>query len=69
MDYYSTEYRDKLIAEHRIIVAMLERASEKYIYYRQRTSVPIVEGVMLDLKTKKFELELRIDVLTEFLES
>jgi hypothetical protein len=69
MDHFSVEYRDKLVAEHRLVVAMLERASDKYIYYRQRTSAPIVESVMLDLKTQKFELELRIDVLTEFLES
>lgn len=69
MDHFSVEYRDKLVAEHRLVVAMLERASDKYIYYKQRTNVPVIEGVMLDLKTKKFELELRIDVLTEFLES
>lgn len=69
MDHFSVEYRDKLVAEHRLVVAMLDRASEKYLYYRQRTSIPVIEAVMLDLKTKKFELELRIDVLTEFLES
>jgi hypothetical protein len=69
MDHFSIEYRDKLVAEHRLVVAMLERATEKYLYYRQRTTVPVIEGVMFDLKTQKFQLELRIDVLTEFLES
>ena len=69
MDYFSVEYRDKLIAEHRLIVAMIERVSESHLYYRQRTPFLIIEKTTMDLKAQKFELELRIDVLTEFLES
>jgi hypothetical protein len=68
MEHFSNEFRDKLIAEHKLTSAaintLLTAASGKY---NGRVGLDIVTAAVYKLKVEKLELEAKIDVLDEFL--
>lgn len=68
MQYFSEEYREKLINEHKLISASISRLVEiEYAKYARAHGADIVTLAVSNLKARKVELEAHIDVLTDFL--
>lgn len=68
MKYFSEEYKEKLQNEHKLVAAAITRLTT-VDYPRQARShgVDVVTAAVSNLKTRKLELEVQIDVLNEFL--
>ena len=67
MKHFSEEYRQKLIAEHKLVSATIQQMTQMYPRYVQNNSADAVAAAISDYKIKKIQLEGQIDVLTEFL--
>lgn len=66
MQHFSHEYLEKLIAEHRLVSATMNKLSSSPVYVRNHGA----QGVSIavdNLKIKRIELEAMIDVLQEYL--
>ena len=71
MDYFSVEYRDKLMNEHRLISAAHAHLHRRPLRPEERQSQFVAQAreiAVSNLLAKKLEIEAMIDVLTEFLE-
>ena len=68
MKHFSVEYRDKLVAEHRLISATLLRiAGSDHARMCQQHSQSSVLGAISNLKSRRVELVGLIDVMNEYL--
>ena len=68
MDHFSLEYKDKLVAEHRLISATIAHiGGSQYPRMCQTHSQSTVLGALSNLKSRRVELEGMIDVLNEHL--
>lgn len=67
MQYFSQEYRDALVNEHKLVSASILKLSENFRNYIAHHTAEVVTKTLSDLKTKKVELEAKIDCLDEFL--
>ena len=65
MQHFSHEYLEKLIAEHRIVSATMNKLSTSQVYVRNHGAA--VASAIDNLKVKRIELEAMIDVLQEYL--
>ena len=68
MDYFSIEYRNKLINEHRLISTSVAHLSQHAAQKARVHGHDAVAAAINNQMAKKVELEGMIDVLTEFLE-
>jgi hypothetical protein len=72
MDYFSQEYVDRLVAEHRLVVATKDRITSAH-----RTHLMSGDGLkaatsmdaISKLQSEQVVLETKIDILREFLTS
>lgn len=68
MQHFSEEYKDKLVAEHRLIsAALLKIAGTDHPRLCQQHGQSSVLGAISNLKSRRVELEGMIDVLNEHL--
>lgn len=67
MQYFSQEYLEKLVNEHKLVQASINRLTQKNAIYRRENSIPIMDNALSNFRTRKLELEVQIDELTEFL--
>jgi citrate synthase len=67
MDYFSDEFRNKLIAEHKLIAASIARIETEQHIYAQRHHLSSIANAISNLKARKIELEAQIDVLEDYL--
>lgn len=67
MQHFSHDYRDKLVAEHRLISATMGQLQSKNIYASNHGAA-ILAAAMDELRIKKVQLEGMIDVLNEYLD-
>lgn len=69
MKHFSEEYRDKLINEHKLVSASINRlTTTDYPRQARAHGADTIHAAVQNLKAKKVELEAQIDVLNEFLE-
>jgi hypothetical protein len=68
MEMFSLEYRDKLVAEHKLISASIGHLQGDHMarFMHRHQSDP-VRGALASMKVRKVELEAQIDVLNDFL--
>jgi hypothetical protein len=70
MEIFSHDYKDKLIAEHRLISAAIAHATQPNVFAnaaRTHSNDICVEAVK-SLRVQKVQLEFKIDVLSEYLD-
>jgi len=68
MKQFSEEYRDKLINEHKLVSASINRlTTEDWPRQARAHGADVCAAAVSNLKAKKVELEVQIDVLNEFL--
>lgn len=68
MQHFSEEFRQKLINEHRLVSASIARLGEiEYAKYARAHGYDAAALALTNLKARKVELEVQIDVLTDFL--
>lgn len=69
MEIFSHDYKDKLIAEHKLVSASIAHMSSPYVFAnfaRVHGNDVCVES-LTNLRVQKVQLEAKIDVLSEFL--
>ena len=70
MQYFSEEYRQQLINEHKLISASIAQLSDiGYARYARSHGVDTIIAALSQLKTKKVELEAMIDVINEYVKN
>lgn len=73
MDYFSEEYRQKLISEHKLIKASLHRLMGNFEYggyaglKMNAHGQAAMEAAISQLRADQIMLEAKIDTLTEYL--
>jgi hypothetical protein len=67
MSYFSEEYRNKLIQEHKLVVTTINRLTERYKQYAVNNTGDAISVALTKLRGEKAEIEAKIDVLDEFL--
>ncbi len=68
MEIFSKQYLSELVAEHKLVSASITRISEyDYPRFMKAHGVGPVDAALLELRSKKVQLEAKIDSLTEYL--
>jgi len=67
MEYFSQEFLDQLINEHKLVNASIHQLTDRYKQYVQAHSPDALTAALTTLRGKKVELEAKIDVLSEYL--
>lgn len=67
MKHFSPEYRDSLIAEHKLVSASIAHITDNHGKIIRNHSAAAVGGAVNNLLSRKIELEVMIDVLTDYL--
>jgi hypothetical protein len=67
MEYFSTEYKDKLLNEHKLVTTTISRLTQRYPLYAANHTGEAISLALTNLRGRKVELEGMIDVLDEFL--
>lgn len=69
MIHFSEEFLTSMINEHKLISASLGKINQvgEYKRYANSNGTPSVDGAISNLRARKVELEIKIDVLSEFL--
>jgi len=66
-NYFSEEYLQKLINEHKLVCACITQFTDRYKQYAASHGADAMTAAHTALRAQKVELELKIDVLQEFL--
>jgi hypothetical protein len=69
MKHFSEEYLEHLINEHRLVSVAIEKLSMPYSTYLKNNGHQILIAAIDNLAIQKAELEVKIDVISEFLHS
>jgi hypothetical protein len=69
MEYFSQEFLTKLINEHKLVNASIHQLTDRYKQYLQAHSPDALTAALTSLRGKKVELEAKIDVVGQFLNS
>ena len=68
MNLFSKEYLDQLIAEHKLVSVSIGRITERdYPRFAKSHGVAAVDTAVLQLKSKKVQLEAMIDSLSDYI--
>jgi len=68
MNLFSQDYLDQLIAEHKLVSVAIGRITERdYPRFAKSHGVAAVDTAVLQLKSKKVQLEAMIDSLLEYI--
>ncbi len=67
MTYFSEEYRQKLVNEHKLVSACITQFTDRYKQYAAFHGADAMTAAHTTLRAEKVALELKIDVLDEFL--
>lgn len=68
MQYFSEEYLEKLVNEHKFLQASINRLRKHSALYAQDVSnVPLIATALNNFYVRKLELEVQIDELRDFL--
>jgi hypothetical protein len=67
MQYFSEEYLEKLINEHKLVQASINRIQQRAQLYRRENQISILDQALVNFRVRKVELEVQIDELREFL--
>jgi hypothetical protein len=68
MQYFSHDYYNQLVNEHKLIAASIAKLQDAPQYYmRQNNTAMAIEAALQNMLARKVELEIKIDVLGEFL--
>lgn len=69
MQHFSHEYLEKLIAEHRLVTASIMELSNPLGASKmsKKHNIKAVDAAFNNLQARKVELEVMIDVLSEYL--
>ena len=67
MEHFSNEYRDKLVAEHKLVSAAIAHMKAELPAYSRRHEGAAINAALFNLNARKAELEAYIDVLTAYL--
>jgi hypothetical protein len=69
MDMFSVEYKQKLVNEHKLVVASINQLNERRHMYVQNHTIGFYDAAVAELKKDKIILEAKIDVLSDFLDA
>jgi len=67
MEYFSQEFLDQLINEHKLVNSSIHQLIDRYKQYLPAHGADAMQAALTSLRGKKVELEAKIDVLGEFL--
>ncbi len=67
MEYFSQEFLDKLVNEHKLVSASITQLTDRYKQYAPFHGADAMTAALTSLRGQKVELEAKIDVLNEFL--
>lgn len=67
MQYFSEEYRDKLVNEHKLVSTAIVRITDGYKQYAPHHTGDAIAAAHTSLRARKVELEVMIDVLNDHL--
>lgn len=70
MQYFSEEYKDKLVNEHKLLTGSINFMQHpgNYAKYVRTHGVDLASAALNDMRIKKVQLEAKIDTLIEFLD-
>jgi len=70
MELFSHDYKDKLVAEHRLVSAAIAHMSNPHVFtnFARTHGNDVCVESLTNLRVQKVQLEAKIDVLSEFLD-
>ena len=67
MDFFSNEYRNTLVDEHKLVSTAIAHVESKYAQYSPHHPPQAIANAIASMRAKKVELEVKIDILSDYL--